>query len=347
MVVVDSVRFPYMDGTGLLTTGVRPAGWHRPVVPTADRQPTSRYSVQRYQPYRGGHAVPVAPPTGHRVHRPARPRPGRPALRLHRADRGSRAPDSLSVEHARHLLHRPPRHTSYYATQTIYHTLGWANEYEQGSLNRLAEPWDYFPFNDRDFTSVAELMLVPGCSPGLFTKQFVEFAAGAGQCREYLQRGDSERRLRRRHGPGATIVERPSTHADADRHGARQTATDQHRPVTETRMQAVQHGLDAVWLCRTPRQRRGTLGVDSAAAHLPVLERRVLLLGLWRADHGVDDAGGQVGGYAGDGWFKMFEFFEVPSQSIGAIGPVASGSNFDWYRAGHQAGPAQSELDHG
>src|SRR5262249_40361397 len=26
------------------------------------------------------------------------------------------------------------------------------------------------------FTSVAELMLVPGCPPGLFTKQFVEFA---------------------------------------------------------------------------------------------------------------------------------------------------------------------------
>ena len=39
-----------------------------------------------------------------------------------------------------------------------------------------SEPWDYFPFNDRDFTSVAELMLVPGCPPGLFTKQFVELA---------------------------------------------------------------------------------------------------------------------------------------------------------------------------
>ena len=44
----------------------------------------------------------------------------------------------------------------------------------------MAEPWDYFPFNDRDFTSVAELMLVPGCSPGLFTKQFVEFAPSYG-----------------------------------------------------------------------------------------------------------------------------------------------------------------------
>ena len=39
-----------------------------------------------------------------------------------------------------------------------------------------------------------------------------------------------------------------------------------------------------------------------------------------------------VGGYAADGWFKMFEFFEVPSQMFGAIGPVAQGANFDWAR---------------
>ena len=28
----------------------------------------------------------------------------------------------------------------------------------------------------------------------------------------------------------------------------------------------------------------------------------------------------------------MFEFFEVPSQSLGAIGPVAQGTDFDWAR---------------
>ena len=50
----------------------------------------------------------------------------------------------------------------------------------RGRATAGREPWDYFPFNDRDFTSVAELMLVPGCSPGLFTKQFVEFAPAAG-----------------------------------------------------------------------------------------------------------------------------------------------------------------------
>ncbi len=44
------------------------------------------------------------------------------------------------------------------------------------------------------------------------------------------------------------------------------------------------------------------------------------------------DPGGLVGGATGDGWFKMLEFFEVPSQALGAIGSVAAGSNFDWLR---------------
>ena len=40
----------------------------------------------------------------------------------------------------------------------------------------------------------------------------------------------------------------------------------------------------------------------------------------------------RFGDRTGDGWFKMFEFFEVPSQMIGAVGPVAQGTNFDWLR---------------
>ncbi len=39
---------------------------------------------------------------------------------------------------------------------------------------------------------------------------------------------------------------------------------------------------------------------------------------------------GYVNDQTGDGWFKMFEFFEVPSQMIGAVGPVGQGMNFDW-----------------
>ena len=43
----------------------------------------------------------------------------------------------------------------------------------------------------------------------------------------------------------------------------------------------------------------------------------------------------------------MFEFFEVPSQAIGAIGPVAQRVEFRLAAPGHQAGPAQPEPDHG
>ena len=56
------------------------------------------------------------------------------------------------------------------------------------------------------------------------------------------------------------------------------------------------------------------------------------------------DTGGLVGGYAADGWFKMFEFFEVPSQAIGAIGPVAPGSNFDWLRQDIKPGQLNLNL---
>ena len=51
-----------------------------------------------------------------------------------------------------------------------------------------------------------------------------------------------------------------------------------------------------------------------------------------------------VGGYAADGWFKMFEFFEVPSQMIGAIGPVAQGTNFDWLRQDIKPGQLNLNL---
>ena len=66
------------------------------------------------------------------------------------------------------LGRRCGRATTNPATNAMYHTLGTTND--------SAENWDYLVFNDRDFSSVAELMLVPGCPPGLFTKQFVEFA---------------------------------------------------------------------------------------------------------------------------------------------------------------------------
>src|SRR5690606_22557679 len=40
----------------------------------------------------------------------------------------------------------------------------------------------------------------------------------------------------------------------------------------------------------------------------------------------------QVGGATDAGWHRMLEIFEVPSPVLDAIGPVAQGVNFDWYR---------------
>src|SRR5262249_46388218 len=50
---------------------------------------------------------------------------------------------------------------------SVAHTLGMRNQ-------PANTEWDYIPFLDRDFTSLAEVLLVPRSPPGLFTKQFAE-----------------------------------------------------------------------------------------------------------------------------------------------------------------------------
>ena len=50
MVVVDAMRVPYIDGTGLITTGSRAT--------SNLAMANDIYSVRRWQPYRGGQAVP-------------------------------------------------------------------------------------------------------------------------------------------------------------------------------------------------------------------------------------------------------------------------------------------------
>ena len=176
------------------------------------------------------------------------------------------------------------------------------------SPNDQAETWDYFVFNDRDFTSVAELMLVPGCPPGLFTKQFVELAPM----------------------PPSTTAPRSATRSRFPSHAANRAATPTAVPDA---------GGTSPRRPPTPPSAfsRSGEGSVSPAAHLPVPRGRVLLLWLWRAGAHRDaaDPGSLVDGPGGDGWFKMFEFFEVPSQSIGAIGPVAERGELRLGPAGH------------
>ncbi len=141
MIVVDAMRFPYIEAGG--TAG-----------PPAVIGKNALFSTQRCQPFRGGHAV-----------------------RLPGDATSAASPLFTPYGYSEQMAGPITKSTNYgysagvvgnAVSQNIYHTLG--------VLNDQPEPWDYFPFNDRDFTSVAELMLVPGCPPGLFTKQFVELA---------------------------------------------------------------------------------------------------------------------------------------------------------------------------
>ena len=62
MRVVDAMRFPYVDGTAPMT-GQGPSGGPTSVPDPTSPKANTVYSAQRFQPYRGGHAVPVASAT--------------------------------------------------------------------------------------------------------------------------------------------------------------------------------------------------------------------------------------------------------------------------------------------
>ena len=148
MIVVDSMRFPYIEGGGKVTT-IDQVGNNDAVTAGTN----AIYSIQRPQPYRGGHAVrlPSDPGTGSAVLNTAY---------------GYSEQASMNTFASKDLGQFGTKQITSTKPAVFYHTLG--------AVNDQNEPWDWFMFNDRDFTSVAELMFVPGCPPGLFTKQFVE-----------------------------------------------------------------------------------------------------------------------------------------------------------------------------
>ncbi len=274
MLVVDAMRFPYIDGTAPLT-GTGPKGGPPTVPNLTASQVNTVYSAQRFQPYRGGHAVPVATAATANGTAPTPTLDARYGYTEQIA-----APTGYSnqlgtqgiyfIDSSDNKIPIP-----YYSTNPIYHTLGIAND--------QAEYWDFLPLHDRDFTGVAELMLVPGCPPGLFTKQFAEFAPG-------------------RSGSGLFAQVTP---------------------------------LSAPPSIITPFATAATAFVTGSAvnpmpAHtFPYLADRFFYTG---ASTAADTGGTLVGSPTGDGWFKMFEFFEVPGAMMGAIGPVAQGTDFDWQR---------------
>jgi hypothetical protein len=263
MIVVDCMRFPYIEA-GSATT------------------PSNLFSYQRLQPFRGGHAVPMPNATGTNV---LDPRYG--------------YTEQIAVPAT------PEGYVQFNGTTNstlpLLHTLGLAND---GTLNLvpysstsvtapyLNEPWDYFPFNDRDFTSVAELLMVPGCPPGLFTKQFAEFAPSSANVTSVFSRVK----------PPTTILAAP------------------------VNVPAPPANASTTFIT-------GSLSFPVTPHTFPYLVDKFFYTGANYTPPTPPPATSSLfGDPTGDGWFKMFEFFEVPSQMIGAVGPVAQGANFDWLR---------------
>ena len=197
---------------------------------------------------------------------------------------------------------------------------------------------------------------MPGCAPGLFTKQFVEFPPSQGNVTNIFNA------VIPNEGP-PPYVSTGSVATGANIYGAfatpagvtPQTITTwpptvpvpppnpQPAPgLPEATTAATVSYLQAYTTASTPFSYTDASTTSPQPRSYPYLNDEFFYTGYGGAT--TLDAGGLVGGYAGDGWFKMFEFFEVPSQSSGAIGPVASGSNFDWYRQDTKPGQLNMNL---
>jgi hypothetical protein len=368
MCVVDSMRFPFIDGSASTWT---------PPDPTNNRNywlgsgPANNiYSAQRLQPYRGGHAVPMPNVTGTGTP-PPDPRYG------YTEQIGVPQYPSNYLTYGRA---NTTGGTTYPSTANIsYHSLGQPND--------TAENWDYLVFNDRDFTSVAELLLVPGCPPGLFTKQFVEIAPSQITAANIFSGATGVTALATPNLTTTTLVGAGGTPPTTVAPVPPSTTP----PVLSTFKTATApfYSVSAATTLPTPVNPNGytppatqpavaTLGTVSATqlatVMTPVQPRAYPYLvdkffytgasnflypplvgpdtggppattmetltqgGAGATDPSSSNGRPVVGGPAADGWYKMFEFLEVPSQASGAIGPVAQGANFDWARQDSKPG---------
>ncbi|WP_337173834.1 hypothetical protein [Paludisphaera sp.] len=301
MVVVDSMRFPYVDvgGSGLTTATPSPSGDPLRVDNVTRAAESFRvYSYQRMQPYRGGQAVPWTPGAAGSID----PRYGfteqiaAPISQL----------GDIRVFYGRDTTQRDDSGsaTGELTRERIYNTLGQVNDGAAGEF------WDWFPFHDRDFTSPYELTLVPACGPGLFTKQFAEFAPTAENAPGL-----------RAAAAGSLITSSATINALPVDPGAEVANAYSAKPFLFRGATAPVEPHSHPYLV----DKFFYTGANPPVASAPPLPTDDIL-------YNATTTAGTVGGYAADGWFKMFEFLEVPSQSTGAIGMVQNGTNFDWAR---------------
>jgi len=296
MVVVDSMRFAVVDGS----VGGNQA-----------------YSAQRLQPYRGGHLVPYAtpptlgPPTGTGTALPPKPGPS-PA-----AGYTTICPPSPAAAYG-------------YSEQIVPATTGTAKMVGGTkssifgtitAVNSTVDANTSTPtIHDRDFTSVPELLLVPGCPPGLFTKQFIE--------EPY---------------PGNIFKTTPinastptTTTATGLDDGSFATGVTVPNATTDPSVQG-RKDFNFITLPAAPTFPYLPDNFYYTAASVAPPNSGTL-------DPGYKHLTTEVGGWTGAGWHKMLEFVEVPSSANGAVGTADNGNNYDWYRADLKPGQVNINL---
>ncbi len=318
MVVVDSMRFPAIDaGTAtVMSNGPNAA-------PTVTRSPNAIFSAGRLQPNRGGHLVRVdtpaggsAPPTG-----TIPPTMGTPASGTTKI-----APPSPAYAYGySEQMAAPPTGNGtgiYTYTTTANGTTTTATRPTTSTIQQSINNnnpnsdtnWQHFPFHDRDFSNVAELLLVPGCPPGLFTKQFVEepypgnvFTDAA---RTMTATGTDDRDL------AASLTAAPTSSPNPSRVGRQDFAVSPALSATPPGVTSPTYPYLTDNFYYT------------AASVAPPMPGTGSTL-----DPNYTHLTTEIGGWTGTGWHKMMELFEVPSSANGAIGTADGGANYDWNRA--------------
>ena len=327
-IVIDSFRFPFLQSTGLGQVG------------TPDRMATSPaepalFSLERMQPLRGGHAVP--PLTG----AAANTATIIPAYGYSEQTSIPAGGTGLygKFGNASTTTGTPPNTTTtpVYSTAEIEHSLGRTNNERSRSAPEI---WDWLVFHDRDFTSVAELLMVPGTSPGLFTKQFGEMPPPIywGGTTPYIMENPASTTGSPLSVTGSPLPFDVTQWAAAGPWHDRSGHVINVTPVPFLASQAPHpfpYLSDAFFYSGsnepTPPAPDGMTSTTAGwIQNEPVPNSASTPPALVPFRSANND--NYVGGPGGAGWFKMLDFFEVPSPAFGAIGPVAQGQNYDWLR---------------
>ncbi len=325
MVVVDCMRFPVIDSG---TTFVPGTALTPPTVTLANQI----FSAQRLQPNRGGHLIPRNSPPDI-VKYTQLPVAGNPAFNA-----TTISPPSPAYVYGYSEQIAPPP-TGNGTGQFNYTTPNPGGRLIttyplQQSIN-LANPgrdtnWSLLPFHDRDFTSVAELLLVPGCPPGLLTKQFVEETY-----------------------PGNIFADTAMTTAAAglDDNAFLAAPPGALRSATSTPPNSIVAPAGTTnpsLVGRKDFAATPTLPPNVTYPYLPdnfyYTAASVAPPNGGTLDNNYTRLTTEIGGWTGAGWHKMLEFFEVPSSANGAIGTADNGNNYDWYRADLKPGQVNLNL---